>query len=212
MFFSNSLLAASLAALATSAVVPAGSTYENDLSPGTNSQLDVPPGSTYETSPIDPGFSLRCLDSPDLKCPEPAPSFLTNLPGIFNVTNFSFGCSFSCYWYLDVSVELKPGNESTPQHPGFTHPVHLEGSLDDDTKYVVNQTACKGQSVGAYIVKETNLLQLEYVVSIPDANNPNGGATYNYTSAIEVFSATGSQATLQKPNFLVEEQKATGVA
>ncbi|KAM3424511.1 hypothetical protein BST61_g6514 [Cercospora zeina] len=226
MLFSNSLLAACLAAVGTSAVLPRqytevdadslscqASHEAHDLSAQTNPQNDAGHSLSPQTySELDPGYSLRCLDSSDLKCSSGPSPLLTNLPGTFNITNFDFGCTAGCFWYLDVSVELNPGNASTSQHPGFSVPVHIQGSLDDDTTYVVNNTAGPNQSAGAYIIKASNLLQLEYLVTIPDANNPNGGATYNYTAAIEVYSATGDQAALQQPNFRVEEQLASGAA
>ncbi|CAK1358137.1 unnamed protein product [Cercospora beticola] len=190
MLFSTSLLAASLTALASGAAVP------------------VPP-----TDALDPAFSLRCLDKPNLDCNAPTPTPLSQpLPGTFNITNFIFGCTSGCYWYLDVSVEINPGNVSTPEHPGFTTPVHIQGGLDENKDYVVNATAGENQSVGAYIGKESGVLQLEYVVNVPDQWNPNGGATYNYTAAVQVYAATSNQADLQEPNFRVAEQQATGIA
>ncbi|PPJ56664.1 hypothetical protein CBER1_01765 [Cercospora berteroae] len=190
MLFSTSLLAATLTTLASSAALP-----------------------VHPASPPDPAYSLRCLDKPNLDCNAPTPSPLTTpLPGTFNITNFIFGCTSGCYWYLDLSIEINPGSTSTPEHPGFTNPVHIQGGLDENKSYVVNATAGENQSVGAYIEKESGILQLEYVVNVPDQWNPNGGATYNYTAAVQVYAATSHQADLQEPNFRVAEQQATGIA
>ena len=120
----------------------------------------------------------------------------------FNVTNFVFGCTVGCYWYLDVSVE---GNG--PNHPAVKTPIHCEGGLDEDKDYVKCGNISDTQAIYAYIVKDTNQLKLQYEVQKPEET-----AVYRYYGHKKVYAATSDQADLQKPNFDVKESKVTAVA
>ncbi|KAF2159186.1 hypothetical protein M409DRAFT_71191 [Zasmidium cellare ATCC 36951] len=120
----------------------------------------------------------------------------------FNVTNFVFGCTTGCYWYLDVSVEGEG-----PHHPAVNTPVHCEGGLDEDTDYVQCGNVSDTQAIYAYIVKDTNELNLQYEVQYPEET-----AVYRYYGQQTVYAATSDQADLQEPNFKVLETETTGVA
>ncbi|KAI5363070.1 hypothetical protein Slin15195_G104470 [Septoria linicola] len=156
---------------------------------------------------VDPASSLRCLDSPDLQCnnnnirSNPTDDLT---PGAFNITNFIYGCTSGCYWYFNVSVEGTYAN-----HPAAPTPVYLQGGLDENTDYVRGNVSGT-QQISAYIVKETNTLKLEYEVSYPDLGP--SGAVYRYYGEQVVYAATSVNASLQEPNFKVNETRFTGVA
>ena len=124
-----------------------------------------------------------------------------SLPGTFEVTNFSFGCTASCYYSFDVVV-----SGSADHHPDFTTPVKCSGGLDENTDYTECGTVSQTQSVLAYIEKDTSLLKLKYVTQ--DLSN---GATYSYLGEKEVYSATGPNADKQSADFCVPETTAFGV-
>ncbi|KAM3424602.1 hypothetical protein BST61_g6592 [Cercospora zeina] len=131
-----------------------------------------------------------------------APAKRADLPGTFEVTNFSYGCSASCYWSFDLSV-----SGSAENHPAVDPTYKCSGGLDENTDYVQCAKVSETQSLSAYIEKDNNTLHLQY-----DVQNYNTGATYKYFGEEVVYSSTGSDADKQKESFCVPENRATGVA
>ncbi|KAF2216952.1 hypothetical protein CERZMDRAFT_89740 [Cercospora zeae-maydis SCOH1-5] len=124
-----------------------------------------------------------------------------DLPGTFEVTNFVYGCSASCFWSFDLGV-----SGSAQNHPATGPTVKCSGSLDNDTDYVQCGTVSETQTLSAYIEKANNVLHLRY-----DVTNYNTGATYKYYGDETVYSSTGPDAAKQEESFCVKENRATGV-
>jgi uncharacterized protein with LGFP repeats len=127
----------------------------------------------------------------------------------FEVTNFVFGCTNECDYYFDVTIT---GN-NPPTHPAVTKPVYCTGSFtgakpETGKDYIqCAPTNATNTEVLAYIDRETSVLNLQYVVSIPEQT-----AVYRYYGEKQVYSATGSNASKQKKAFTVKESRATAVA
>ncbi|KAF7197604.1 hypothetical protein HII31_01107 [Pseudocercospora fuligena] len=122
----------------------------------------------------------------------------------FNVSKFVFGCTTGCYWSFNVTVEGEFKN-----HPELKSPVTCSGGLDENKDYKkcdvgdVSET----QEVLAYIVKDTNMLKLQYAV-----NNLEERSTYRFYGEKKVYAATSDQAKLQKEEFFVPETVVAAVA
>ncbi|KXS93610.1 hypothetical protein AC578_7808 [Pseudocercospora eumusae] len=118
----------------------------------------------------------------------------------FAVTKFVFGCSASCSWSFNVTVQGEFGN-----HPELKTPATCSGGLDEDHDY----KKCVGvdsetQEVFAYIDKDNNLLRLQYAV-----DNLEDHHTYRYYGEKEVYASTSENAKLQNEDFFVPEQNAS---
>jgi hypothetical protein len=119
----------------------------------------------------------------------------------FSVTNFSFGCTGSCYWSFNLTVP----QVKSERHPLVLDPVTCSGNLDQDTDYILcDPIPSSSQVLKAYVVKATNELKLLYQVNLPEL-----GERYVYEGETEVYSATGNDAAKQKENFVVVQNKVT---
>lgn len=121
----------------------------------------------------------------------------TSQKDTFEVSNFVFGCTSTCDWYMDVSFN---GGAS----------YYCKGSLQQTTDY----TQCSGEGdevLAAYIDNFTdntkNILKLQYEVS-----NAEEGTRYDYYGEDRVYAATSDDADKQEAQFTVPVSSATGVA
>lgn len=145
--------------------------------------------------------TILAVAAPALVAAAPAAD-KASLPGKFDVTNFSFGCTAGCYWSFDLAVE-----GSAASHPATGPAVKCEGSLNDDTDYVKCGNVSETQHLYAYIVKDTNELKLQYEV-----NDYTKATVFRYYGEKKVYAATSADAAKQKKNFKVKESSATAVA
>lgn len=136
---------------------------------------------------------------------------ILGVTGEFHVTNFDYGCVGGCNYYFDVEVTGK-----FPYHPPVNPPVHCEGGWpfyrpgrDEPpvTDYVECEKPNETQSIYAYIDRETSILYLKYVDSVPMEN-----AAYMYFGNQTVYTSSGTLAALQKPDFVVPETSFAAVA
>ncbi|EME46806.1 hypothetical protein DOTSEDRAFT_70694 [Dothistroma septosporum NZE10] len=120
-------------------------------------------------------------------------------PGQFDITNFIFGCTAGCFWYLDIAVHPAVAN-----HPSVPSSVHCQGNLDDNKSFKECDHVTNESKLYAFIGKDDNLLQLKYEVT-----NSSTSTVYNYYGEKEVYAATSAYADLQTPNFNVTEISGT---
>ncbi|KAK4627303.1 Ecp20-3 [Fulvia fulva] len=144
--------------------------------------------------------SLLTLAAATLATALPAGVEPAAAPGQFEVTNFVFGCTVGCDWYLDIAVH--PDIAGT--HPSVPNGVHCEGNLDDNKSFKECAHVSNGSKLYAFISKDDNLLQLRYEVTDVATST-----VYNYYGEKAVYAATSDYADLQTPEFNVTEISGT---